>query len=587
MLKTHALPLFLMCCLAFAAPFSSHAALRPSGQGGQAASDPCNPQKAPGDILLPMPKGLTMAFRAVAIPAKGVLYDKRFSMGVSQPDGERKIYESRRDAYVSAPFRQEDLPAQWRKILPADEAGAYMYYFIGKYEVTNAQWQAVMEDGSPSQGADAAKPKTGISWYDMQQFLCRYNQWLMDNHARSLPSIDGSPAYLRLPFEEEWEFAARGGNLPPEKLNYDDFPLEEGKSVEDYAVFGTESPSVVGTKNPNPLGLYDMAGNAAEPVESAFRFTVADSEGGGTVRRLHGAQGGLVSKGGSFLSSDETAVYPGKRIELSVFGKADGGGRVRPYAARNLGMRLVLTNLNVPGDKRAREINAEFSAMSGQSGNAPQPAPAAEKPADGGRGKDRLVTLDAHGTPLSELDKVIAAAGSPFMQSNLAQLRDIVVDSNMAREREKDAAVLGALRSGVYMAEVLRGLAFRCWNIPSVIKNQAEKLDKKSIDKLYEQMFEHFSILDASTKYYMLGVQQVANLPAPLVQAKFVEIKKEYGGKDSLSKRMRENISAFEKHVSFVRAKGPSALTVKRVQEDVIPPVHLKGIQEALARRKN
>ena len=567
-------------CLCAATP--GLAALKSSNDSAANPAAAFNPAPAAGDIVLPMPNGLQCVLRAVAIPAQGALYDKKFPMGLGQTSSDRNIYESRIDAFVAAPLRQADLPAAWRTSLPADEASDYFYYFMGKYEISNAQWHAVMGDTAPA-GERPDLPKANISWYDMQDFLHRYNVWLMANHADMLPAIDGHVSFLRLPSEEEWEFAARGGNRPPEQMEFENFPLEQDKRVEDYAVFGRETPMPIGSKNANPLGLHDMGGNVAELVQSNFQFTIADAAGSGIVRRLHGSHGGMVSKGGSFIDNAEQDMYPGRRIELDMFrNKA-------PYAARNLGMRLVLANINVAGDRRARMLDAEYAAMAGSEGQAPaQEQPRAPAPKAGAAAPDQLVKLDASGNTLKELDKIIAAAGSPFMQSNLYQLRDMLQDQNAALEREKNAAMLNAVRSGAYQVDSIGHLSVRAWTTLNGVDlvSKDKRIDAKALEQRRKQALDFLSVLDAALNFYKVSVKELAAIPANVLGPKLGMVKKEYAGKDRMGERMRSKIALLEKHVDFARRKGIDALTPDMIRRDIIPADMLKNINQGLEERR-
>jgi formylglycine-generating enzyme required for sulfatase activity len=114
---------------------------------------------------------------------------------------------------------------------------------IGKYEVTQAQWVAVMMGRNPSLFKGDDLPVENISWLDVQQFLSRLN-------ARN----DG---YLyRMPTEAEWEYAARAGTTGPNTGPVDDVAWYNGNA-------DGHSHSV-GQKKPNAWGLYDMEGNVYE-----------------------------------------------------------------------------------------------------------------------------------------------------------------------------------------------------------------------------------------------------------------------------------------------------------------------------------
>jgi formylglycine-generating enzyme required for sulfatase activity len=576
-----------------------NAALKKNTDG--AATDPkaaFNPKPAQDDIVLPMPGDLKMVFRAVAIPATNSLYDKKFRMGVSDVDEDRALYERRIDGYVGAPFRTENLPQGWRRSVATDEGKGFSYYFIGKYEITNAQWAAVM--GTPLEGRPEL-PKTNITWLQVQQFLDRYNAWLLGQHVAELPGIDGEPGYLRLPTEEEWEFAARGGNLPPERLDFEDFPKEAGKKVEDYAVFGSRftEPLPVGSKLANPLGLYDMAGNAAEMVQASFRLTISDAASGSVVRRMHGSHGGLVSKGGSFLSSSETDVYPGRRVEMRMYVK--NGSAYEQFHARSVGLRCVISSLNMPSAKRAKTLaenardlaqNIRSTADAAKSESARSSGDTSSKVkqllswlASGGKSEktvpDAAVQIDPSGEPLAELDKVILASGSDVMKRNLAQLRSLIEDSNSAFEKERDANQLKTLRSIAYEASALRNYAFRCWYLTDIVRQA--KLDAAGKQKVRSTAQELLQMMEASTNLYRTRIAEAAVSDPASLNRHFVQLRKEYSAEGAVNVSMRQNIDAAQKHVAQAQSNGIDSLPQEKIWQDVIP----KGILQAALSLRN
>ncbi|MCX6633601.1 MAG: SUMF1/EgtB/PvdO family nonheme iron enzyme, partial [Acidobacteria bacterium] len=115
---------------------------------------------------------------------------------------------------------------------------------MGRYEVTQEQWQAVL-GSNPSRFQGATLPVEQVSWDDVQGFL----QWL---NARN----DGYR--YRLPTEAEWEYAARAGTTD----KYAGASALGDAAWYDSNSGGTTHP--VGQKRPNAWGLYDMLGNVWE-----------------------------------------------------------------------------------------------------------------------------------------------------------------------------------------------------------------------------------------------------------------------------------------------------------------------------------
>ena len=119
-------------------------------------------------------------------------------------------------------------------------------YYIGKTEVTQALWKAVMGN-NPSYFTGDNLPVEKVSWNDCQKFISKLNSLTGQN--------------FRLPTEAEWEFAARGGN------NSNHYQYSGSNELGDVAWYDGNSGNkthTVETKQPNELGIYDMSGNVWE-----------------------------------------------------------------------------------------------------------------------------------------------------------------------------------------------------------------------------------------------------------------------------------------------------------------------------------
>lgn len=137
-------------------------------------------------------------------------------------------------------------------------------FYLGKYEVTQDEWQAVMGNKPSSHSGCGRCPVEQVSWEDVQVFIGRLN------------AGSGRRRY-RLPTEAEWEYAARAGTTTDTyagDLTERTGNLEVLDQVAWYlATFGYSLKArthPVGQKLPNPWGLYDMLGNVNEWVEGGL-----------------------------------------------------------------------------------------------------------------------------------------------------------------------------------------------------------------------------------------------------------------------------------------------------------------------------
>jgi formylglycine-generating enzyme len=158
-------------------------------------------------------------------------------------------------------------------------------YYIGKFEVTQAQWKKIMGNNPSTFNTDLVAdaddhPVENVTWDEAQEFISRLNK--LEKHKR-----------YRLPTEFEWEYAARAGAQ-------DDIPWKE---IQQTAQLALKTTQPVGKKQPNAWGLYDMLGNVWEWVADVYNEKIfADP-----VSPRRGNQ--HVLKGASFVGDVKNATY--------------------------------------------------------------------------------------------------------------------------------------------------------------------------------------------------------------------------------------------------------------------------------------
>lgn len=296
---------------------------------------------APADLMLPMPCGAAMAFQKVVVPVDGgdPLADRRVRLGQSLDQTGYSDYL--RPAFLRGPFGDPDSDTT--------------HYYIARYELTRGQYRALNGDCRPPERADRLA-QGDLSWFDATAIAQTYSTWLYTHAPEALPRADGVAGFVRLPTGPEWEYAARGG-ARIDATRFVALTYFGDGEMRDHALHqapgsGRGRLGAVGLRKPNPLGLHDVYGNAEELMLEPFRLNA--------IGRLGGQVGGVVTRGGSVLST-EAGIYSAQRTEYPPYDATTGA----PLRGATFGLRLVLGNHIFTSDAQLRRIRDRWQALAG------------------------------------------------------------------------------------------------------------------------------------------------------------------------------------------------------------------------------
>jgi hypothetical protein len=537
-----------------------------------------NPKPADGDYLVPLPCDLSMAFRVIFIPERGLLGEVTTYFGadrvVESGSQEQNFINRKHKGYLGSALSIDSLPESFQakawelKNALSDDKEGRQLYLIGKYEVSNAQYRAVMANDCELK-PDSALPVTGISWYEATDFTAKLMEWLLANAPDSLPRDPGdqrSVGLLRLPTEEEWEFAARGGhNVSQDDLAGEEFfPMDREKGPRAYGVYSTDpaaplkAPAWIGTLLPNPAGIHDTVGNVAEFIFEAFQMTLGS--------RLHGSAGGPVSKGGSFKDVQKD-VSPGTRTEFAFFRETG------PAKSPDLGFRVAISSVNMGSFGKLDQIAKEY-----------------------GEATKTDSTL-AEDDPIKVVEQLILSAENPVDRRSYETLRSSLLDYNFRVNEQRK------LSAKMYISNLIYGvLGIRTNAVRLQVTNQYVKMLQDAIsqvkrhlnsadtsDETKKSLRSKLPALEASLKDYLRRqnelntayarqreryetlLLQSTDYPPELIFEQLAMVKQDIKGDDRYSLQLSGCYTTVANHLDLILNKKGKPSSIKRAELEQIP----------------
>ncbi|MCI6450073.1 MAG: SUMF1/EgtB/PvdO family nonheme iron enzyme [Succinivibrio sp.] len=415
-----------------------------------------NPKPLPDDVVISTPCNGKMVFRKVyTTKENNKVKDKTFSagaIGTLSP-----MAQNPNTRHIQGSFYDK---------------GGY-YYLISKYELMQGQYDAIVNAKQCKNFNKIARlPKVNLSYFEAINAANAYSLYLQT--ATDAIKQNNQVAYARLATDEEWEFAARGGLSVTQSEFEADLPPVKNNDIDNYAWYqGANSANgrlqLVGLKEPNPLGLFDMLGNAQEIVLEPFKAV--------RTGRLLGISGGMTVRGGSFMSVKSNLTNATRSEKNFYLNKGE-------LKAKDTGTRFVLGLPTVTSIDEAKKLNAQIDALAdggdsssddnalkGASTKLKKVTEESKKAQEEFKKQKALLekknqdldseksSLEDKASRLLEFNQDLSKLNDKLSKSNqeltnqLSSLKDGIEKANAKRQQMTDVAVTANLRLGGFLCK--------------------------------------------------------------------------------------------------------------------------------------
>ncbi len=454
-----------------------------------------NPCPDPDDIVLPMPGGQIMVFHSVPVPGENFWggASRNVMMGFTgatpaSSDQSIPIFETPQRVSVAGSFPNEE--KSWNIL-------------IGKYEVTVAQYAALMGNGNIDRGIQIlledsnnwkdyrelaksdlepyrreqllSRPVTAIPLRSLQEIPAHYTRWCYqnDNCLAALPCYGIMPGFIRLPTEIEWEYAARST-----QDNYADllpFPMEQAAEYGHISTDYKERTNRISVGSYLPInGLYDLFGNVEELTDGRFWAELNS-----------GKPGGFAVRGGTYKNKPKE-IRTSMRSERPEFYLA--GENIRETRSPLVGIRLAIGSQNQPDTTIIAKISAQYKTWRGSN----------EQFQSASGTSTRALLLNTN-DPLENIEALLSNFErkniAPSLMEDLGKIRKQVEQARFELKRTAEELVFQLTQNTIFTAgEAGRSIKFIAQR-ESGIKDFSKNCDDASCRSLVEKT-------KASIEYY-------------------------------------------------------------------------------------